>query len=572
MTSRRVSNRMPVVPERESSDTSFATSFAVSGKGRSTTQTASRMRHTPYPRVVGHALVAFAKLRVREWDRALRRLEESQTEQLLDICRHAKNTEFGRKHDLGSVRNHADFRGRVPVGDYDAFSPAIERMRAGEKGILVPEFVRYFGNSSGSSTQGKSKFLPISERQIRFQQANGSDALMRYLAFSEDAELTRGFSLGLFPPSTMREEGPVLITSNPALMQTRMPLLSRPLLLPDEGVKQIPDYDRKLAAIAASCFEHDVRSVGGTTCWFTLLFDKVLAEAARRGHPAKSVKEVWPNLRVLFGGGVSKDPYLPILEERLGRRDFVLVDTYNATEGGVYACSDHSGARGMLMIPDRGVFFEFVPLEERDKPNARRVPLWEVERDVLYSLVVTTPSGLYSYEIGDIVRFPSTRPPRMEFAGRLAGCLSTTQELTTHVEIESGVEHALREVPSKVVDFGAGADVGVNDTAKSRYVLFVEFAEGATPNDLSAFASSFDAGLCKANRVYREHRKGDSAILPPEVVVLKNGSTQRYLKEVSGGNVQTKFPRIVSDQRKNVLRTYAGRSAFAAAADAASPN
>src|ERR1019366_6764397 len=147
-------------------------------------------------------------------------------------------------------------------------------------------------------------------------------------------------------------------------------------------------------------------------------------------------------------------------------------------------------------------------LERRTEASPPRVPLWRVERDRPYSIVVTTSSGLYAYELGDIVRFTSITPLRIEFVGRLGGCLSITQELTTHVEIERAVAHAAQSCRCTTLDFSAAADVGVDGSAKSRYALFVEFQADATP-DLSAFADAFDAGLCEQNRVYREHRRGE---------------------------------------------------------------
>jgi GH3 auxin-responsive promoter len=516
------------------------------------------LRRSPYPRVVGAALRRLSSLQVAAWDRSLRAVRRVQEEQLRSLLEHAKDTEFGRAHGFARIRDYQDFARQVPLGDYDSHSPYIERMRKGEANLLVPELVRYFGNSSGSSNHGRSKFLPITDRQIRHQQRAGTDTVMRYLHWSGDEGLFGGgFTLGLFPPITMREEGPVLITSNPALMMTKMPAITRPCYLPEEDVRRIADYDEKLGVIAARYFDHDVRAVTGTTCWFSLLFDKVLAEARKRGRRARSVREVWPNLRVLFGGGVSATPYLPVIRDLMGRDDVTLVDTYNATEGGVYAASDFSGARGMLMLPHRGTFFEFVPLEEHGSPSATRVPLWAVERNRPYAIVATTVSGLYAYTLGDIVRFPQTAPLRVEFVGRLSGCLSVTQELTTHVEIERAMEHAVREVPCTTLDFGAAADVGVDGTAKSRYLLFVEFQEGAAPADVEAFAVAFDKGLGTENRVYREHRKGEVALLAPRVIPLRTGGARRFLEEVTRGNVQGKFPRIIDDTKKALLWKHA---------------
>jgi hypothetical protein len=515
------------------------------------------LRKTPYPAAVGKAMLAAARVNGALWDLANWRVKETQERALRDLIQHARDTEFGRAHDFAGIKSYSDYARRVPVGDYDSFSPAIERMRKGEQNILVPEFVRYYGNSSGSSVQGKSKFLPITERQIAHQKRAGADSLMRYLAWAKDDEFPNGFTLGLFPPTTMKEDGPVLITSNPALMNTRMPLITKPMYLPHEEVKVIADYEKKLGVIADRYLDYDVRAVTGTTCWFTLLFEKVLAAAERRGRRARSVSDVWPNLKVMIGGGVSAEPYLPVLHRLLGRDDATLIDTYNATEGGIYATSDHSGERGMLMLPHRGTFFEFVPMDERDKPSPSRVPLWEVEKDRPYSIVVTTVSGLYSYEIGDIVRFTTLEPHRLEFMGRLSGCLSVTQELTTHVEIERAVAYAISRVPCRTLDFGAGADVGVDGTAKARYVLFVEFDDGAEPSSLAEFAAAFDDGMCKENRVYREHRGADVAILPPRVVALAKGGAKRFMDEITRGNVQGKFPRILDDSRKAKLLSYA---------------
>ncbi|HLK39110.1 MAG TPA: GH3 auxin-responsive promoter family protein, partial [Polyangiaceae bacterium] len=363
-----------------------------------------------------------------------------------------------------------------------------------------------------------------------------------------------------FPPTTMRREGAALVTSNPALMMTRMPLVTRPVYLPEQDVRTIANYDEKLTVIAARYIDHDVRAVAGTTCWFTLLFDKVLAAARARGRRARSVSDVWPNLRVLFGGGVAATPYLPVIRELVGRSDVTLVDTYNATEGGVYAASDFRGEPGLLMLPHRGTFFEFVPLEERGRESPARVPLWAVEKDRLYAIVVTTVSGLYAYELGDIVRFASIDPLRIEFAGRLSGCLSVTQELTTHVEIERAVADATLATSSTTLDFGAAADVAVDGTAKSRYVLFVEFQPGGAPADLAAFGRAFDEGLCKQNRVYREHRQGEVALVPPRVVPLVEGGARRFLEQVTAGNVQGKFPRIIDDTKKKLLLEHAAPS------------
>ena len=531
--------------------TEASTTSTTGGMPTSVDSPLGKLVHSPFPAFTGKVLLGAARMQTLRWDRALTRVREEQERALASIIRHAKSTEYGRKRGFSEIRSYREFASRVPIGDYDTFSPYIERMRQGEDNLLVPEFVRYFGNSSGSSSQGRSKFLPITERQIALQRRSGTDGLSRALVHLGEGQFTKGFTLGLFPPTTMRSEGPVLITSNPALMIATLPALAKPAYLPDEECRRIADYEEKMSRIARTCFDHDVRALAGTTCWFSLMFEKLLDEARRRGRQAGSVRDIWPNLRILLGGGVSAEPYRPLLREFMGRDDFVLVDSYNATEGGIYAATDHRDLPGMLLMPHRETFFEFVALEEHDNPGARRVPLWQVELGRPYAIVVTTVSGLYAYKLGDIVRFPERN--RIEFVGRLSGCLSVTQELTTHIEIEKAVSHATSVVPCTTLDFGASAEVG----PRSRYLLFVEFASDRPPSDLEAFARAFDQGLCRENRVYREHRMNDVALLPPRVVPLRLGGAKAYLDQVTRGNMQGKFPRIIDPTRRDQVSAFA---------------
>lgn len=525
--------------------------------GPSPVDSGRQLVRTPYPRPFGRVFLEMARRRVSAWDRALERLESVQLAQMRRILDACRDTEFGRTHGLSDVRTYEDYRRRVPVGDYDSFAGLLERTRKGEQGLVTSEPVRYICNSSGSSTGGRPKFLPVTRSQIRFQQGSASDAVLRHVAWTEDDTLPCGFTMTVLPPTVMKREGDMRITNNPALMSTQLPLFSEPVVLPDRDVMEIEDLDTKMDVIAERYLDHDVRTVTGTTCWFSILFDKLLDAARRRGRTVDGVGEIWPNLRFLVGGGVAADPYVDVIRDRMGR-PVHLIDTYNATEGGIFGVSDHgSGRSDLLLIPDRGVFFEFVPLEDAESSDPRRVPAWDVQTGVDYVIHVSTVSGLQCYRLGDIVRFTDTWPHRMVFSGRLSGCLSTTQELTTHREVQLAMDAALRQVPAQTVDYTVGAEVGVDGTAKSRYLIFAEFVDGHEPADPDAFAAAFDQAHCKENRVYREHRQGDTAILPPRLVELAPGAVQRFMREEGLTSVQSKFPRIVDGGRRDRLLGYA---------------
>ncbi|MGC4122000.1 MAG: GH3 auxin-responsive promoter family protein [Myxococcales bacterium] len=516
------------------------------------------MKSIPGSSITGRALWAAAQLRVAMWDRLAASpdaVERVQRQTLLDYCNKAKDTEFGRANGLGEVRTPEDFRRKVPVRNYGDFEPYLVRMRQGEHSVLWPGLIPFYGCSSGTShTASLNKYLPISREQIGWQQKAGADVVFRYLSLTGDSKLTGGYLLGLFPPGTVKREGPVGVASNPGIMQLFLPSFSKLMTLPKPAVRDIENYSQKLDAIASAYLDYDVRGISGTTCWFPIFFERLIKAARARGRDVSTVNQIWPNLHALFGGGVTAEPYRPVITERLGHPG-VVMDNYNATEGGIFAATWSLNDDSLLMIPDRGVYFEFV---RRDRPEAGRVGLCEVERDVDYSVVLTTSSGLFAYEIGDYIRFTSLFPHRMRFSGRKSGVLSLTQELMTQGEIERAVGAAAAGAHVPIVEFAAGPDVGVGGTAKGRYTLFVEFER--SPADLAAFALSFDQSLREQNRVYREHRANDVAILAPEVVPLPRGATRRFMEELGQHSVQQKFPRIIDTSRSKLLRSLAATS------------
>ncbi len=508
--------------------------------------------------VIGPLAWTAARARVGAWNRVASgrdRLREVQIGALRQNCRAAARTEFGRAHRLAEVSTHAEFQERVPLRTYADFEPYLERMRHGARDVLWPGLIRYFGQSSGSSqTLSQHKFLPISDQQIRWQQKAAFDVVVQYVTHVGHARFLGGFTLGLFPPSTLKPDGAVNTTNNPGLMQRNVPWPVRDGVLPRADLRDIQDYDEKLERMAAAYLDHDVRALSGTTCWFSVFFDKLLRAARARGRPVSTVSELWPNLEVLFGGGINAEPYRPVIEKRVGR-PVVIMDNYNATEGGIFAVTDRIGEPGMLVVPDRGVFFEFVAASEHGKPGARRLALWEVEPGVDYSIAVSTSSGLFGYLIGDLVQFQSVFPHRMEFVGRTSGVLSLTQELTSFVEIERAMEAAVRAAGCSVVEFSAGAEVGVGGTGKGRYQLFVEFDQ--PPADPHRFTTAFDESLCAQNRVYREHRAADVAILPPALFALPPGGARRFMEDIGRRSPQQKFPRVVENSKRDILAKYA---------------
>lgn len=516
------------------------------------------MNHFPLGNVAGPILWALAKARVAQWDRIARSpqlLRAAQERALRASCRASAPSAFGRLHDLRGVHCHPDLQTRVSLRGYDDFAPYIARLAEGERDVLVPGVVPYLGRSSGATQTTNEKLLPITRRQLAWQRRQAFDVVARYLAMTNDRFFPGGFTLGFLPPPLIEQRGAVGITNNPALMQLHMPRLSRPVSLPRSPIREIVDQDERMRAVARAYLDHDVRAIAGTTCWFPAIMDRVVEAARERGRDVSTVREVWPNLRALFGGGVRTTSYRELVAARAGG-SLTLVDTYNATEGGCFAVGDRPDDDAMLVLPDRGVFFEFIPLSEHGRPDATRVPLWQVETGIDYSVALTTPSGLAGYLVGDVVRFESVFPHRLVFSGRVGAELSIAHEATSVRQIENAMRSATNEHGVSIVEYAVSAE-RVRSGSVGRYVIFAELErERPLPSDLTAFTRSFDEALMRENWLYEIHRRSDVALAPPVVVPLPRGAAHRFARAAGRAGPQQKFPRIVQpgSREEKILR------------------
>src|SRR5688572_32667710 len=105
-------------------------------------QGAASMISVPGSSITGPLAWAAARARVAQWDRRARDPEQVQIDTLIAHCKSAASTEFGKAHDLGSVKSYEDFRACVPLRSYADFEPQLNRMRRGERDVLWPGLIR----------------------------------------------------------------------------------------------------------------------------------------------------------------------------------------------------------------------------------------------------------------------------------------------------------------------------------------------------------------------------------------------------------------------------------------------
>jgi hypothetical protein len=244
-------------------------------------------------------------------------------------------------------------------------------------------------------------------------------------------------------------------------------------------------------------------------------------------------------LRLVVHGGTKFDPYRALFRQELG--DGVqLLETYPCSEG--FVATEDPRHNLLRLVPDHGVFFEFVPVAELGQDCPTRHTVAEVVPGVQYAVALTTCAGLWSYLVGDTVCFERTDPPLLRFTGRTKYFLSAFGEHLISEEVERAVAEAADRTCAAVTDFHVGPIFPTTPSAPGRHRYLVEFA--AAPRDLTAFAAELDAALGRLNEDYQAHRKGDLSLAAPEVAVVRRGGFADWMRSCGKLGGQHKVPRM----------------------------
>jgi hypothetical protein len=480
----------------------------------------------------------YARRRVRAVDR--QSLAAVQSATLFTLLRRAANTRFGREHGFDSIRTVRDYQRRVPLRDYEAFwrhywQPAFPVLQD----VTLPGVIPYFALSSGTTT-GTTKYIPVSDAMLASNRRAALTGLSWLHATRPDAALFRGRMLFLGGSTDLRplavERGRTIRAGDLSGIATReVPAALRPFTYPPLDLALETDWDRKLDRLAKQGAAQPVTLVSGVPSWLLVFFERLLRVTGRR-----AVADVWPTLRVVVHGGTRFDPYRGLFRRVIGSNAVATAETYPASEGFVAAEDPRLGL--LRLIPDHGVYFEFVPADELGSPRPTRHTAAEVEPGVRYAVILTTCAGLWSYVLGDTVRFERTDPPGLHFAGRVRDSLSAFGEHLIGEEVERAMAHAAAQVGTAVTDFHVGPVFPGSAAEPGRHRYLVEFAQ--PPGDVGAFARSLDAELGRINEDYQAHRAGDLTMLAPEVWPVRRGGFADWLRSRGQLGGQHKVPRM----------------------------
>lgn len=466
--------------------------------------------------------------------------EEIQRKVLARLLREAAQTAYGRDHGFGEIRSYEEFSRTVPVNTYEELKGFIDRMRHGERDVLWKGRVEWYAKSSGT-TNDKSKFIPVSSAGLHdTHYAGGTDAVALYLHSHPESRLFDGRALILggshqpnynLPGSLVGDLSAILIENiNPVVNLFRVP---------KKRVALLSDFEEKRDLIAREALRKNVTNLSGVPSWMMGVITRVLELSGKQ-----YLDEVWPNLEVFFHGGIAFTPYRELYRSLIRNPRMHYMETYNASEGFFGLQSDLTDPAMLLML-DYGVFYEFIPLEDVGKEQPQVVPLWEVETNRNYAIVITTSCGLWRYQIGDTVRFTQTRPYKFVISGRTKSFINAFGEELIVDNAEQGLAEACQQTGAQVREYTA-APVFMDETGKCRHQWVIEFTK--MPANVGEFATILDRTLQNVNSDYEAKRHKDITLQPLEIIVGRTDLFHDWLSSRGKLGGQHKVPRLANNR------------------------
>lgn len=473
----------------------------------------------------------------------------------------AAGTEWGREHKLTAEMTYAQFRDAVPLRTHDHFQPLVARMAAGEPNVLTPGRCRFFVETAGT-TGLAPRLLPVPESMLEHYRTALRDALFLYAARTGHAGVFLGQHAHLGASTAISRDGGTYRGGLDALLALCLtPWVEANLYALPPAVAHLPEGPGKTTAAVTALQRRDLALIGGLPAAVA-----AFAEAIRDGvgHPgAASLQSKWPNLECFVHFGAP----LGLFGETL-RAAFTSVnfhEVYMAAEG-VFAAQNDSHQPGLRLLADHGIFYEFLPLADYHEgklaqANLHCVPLDKVKAGVDYVMFVTTPAGLCRCSAGDIVRFVSVAPPRLQFIGRTGLYLNPFGEQVTERELLDTMLAVCARNGWRVVNFhvapyqhriAAGQEVRCHE-----WWLELGTHTARTPT-ANVLGPEFDAELAMRNRDYAS-RRNDRTIHSPQVRLVMPGIFEQWAQRHHKTGGASKMPRchstrLIADQLAAIAR------------------
>lgn len=473
---------------------------------------------------------------------------KSQKKTFSKLVAKARYTKFGEKYHFEEIQSAALFgterefyelyKKHVPIYDYTAiYNEWWHRTLTGEKNVCWPGRVKYFALSSGTS-DAASKYIPVTKAMSKAIQKT---SIRQILTLGRYQEL----------PSTLYEKGFLMLGGSTTLnyrnnhfegdlsgiTASQIPFWFQRFYKPGKDIASERDWALKLDEITAQASQWDIGFIVGVPAWLQLLMEKIIAY-----YKVNNIHDIWPNLMVFGHGGVSFEPYRKGFEKLLGR-PITYIETYLASEGFI-AYQTHPDAEGMQLVLNNGLFFEFIPFNERNftpdgqlTDNPETYMIDEVEEGKEYALLLSTCAGAWRYLIGDTIKFISKKRAEIVITGRTKHFLSLCGEHLSVDNMNKAVELVSEELNIDIREFTVA---GIANDQLFAHHWYIGTDDAVDANDLR---NRIDAKLKELNDDYAVERR--HALKDVFLTVLPTATFYEWMKAKGKLGGQHKFPRVL---------------------------
>ena len=460
---------------------------------------------------------------------------DTQNKVFLQLIKEAKKTQFGIDHHFKTINSTSDFAKQVPVRDYEGLKSYVDQVVKGAENVLWKGKPLYFAKTSG--TTSGAKYIPLTKESMPFHIEAARNAILHYIHETGNADFVDGKMIFLQGSPILEEKNGIKKTRKSGIVAHFVPKYLQKNRMPSWETNCIEDWETKVNAIVEETFDENMSVISGIPSWVQMYFEKLHQKGG------KPVGEIFKNFNLFIYGGVNYEPYRAKFENLIGRK-VDSIELFPASEG-FFAYQDSQKEKGMLLLLNAGIFYEFKKSDEFHNENARRYTIGEVELNVNYVLIISTNAGLWAYNIGDTVQFVSLKPYRIIVSGRIKHYISAFGEHVIGKEVESALQEAIIGTNIRINEFTVAPQITPAE-GLPYHEWFIEFEN--EPDDSVSFAEALDNAMRKQNMYYDDLIVGK--VLKKVVItkVVKNGF-QDYMKSIGKLGGQNKIPRLSNDRK-----------------------
>ncbi|MGB3149428.1 MAG: GH3 auxin-responsive promoter family protein [Maribacter sp.] len=477
----------------------------------------------------------FAKLIATRTSKWVSRPIETQQRVFEKLISSARATKFGRDHEFRNIKSFEDFAKKVPIRDYEELKPYVNEVIDGIEDILWPGKPIYFAKTSG--TTSGAKYIPITEESIKYQVEASRNAILNYIHETGKTRFVNGKMILLQGSPELHEKNGIKLGRLSGISAHYVPNYLQKNRLPSWETNCIDDWETKVNAVVEETKQENMTVIAGIPSWVQMYFEKL------KENTNQNIGDLFENFELFIYGGVNYEPYRKKFEELIGRK-VASIELFPASEG-FFAYQDSQKEKGMLLLLNSGIFYEFIKADEFFDENRKRLTLKEIKLDVDYVMIISTNAGLWAYNLGDTIRFISTNPFKIVVSGRIKHFISAFGEHVIAKEVEEAMSEAMKQTDAKVNEFTVAPQITPEKDELPYHEWLIEFEKA--PTDLKNFMAILDNSLQKQNSYYFDLIAG-KILQPLKVTPIKIGGFREYMKSVGKLGGQNKVQRLSNDR------------------------